>query len=104
MSLWLFGLWTIFGVLFVVRAVIRGKASPLNQPVQLGPVEHPFRWFVGAVNWWHRLWALVVIVAVGYGCLVDSTTRLIVAITVTTMVAVSIFWKRRHRRDPGAAA
>jgi hypothetical protein len=103
MSLWLFCFWALLGVLFVTQALIRGKASALNQPVRLGFFEHPVRWFVAALSWWHRLVALAILVAVGYGCFVDSTTRLIVAITVTTMVIVSAVWRRRHGRDPGAA-
>jgi hypothetical protein len=104
LSWWFFGLWAAFGVLFVVLAATRGKKSALNQPVRLGPLEYPLRWFTTAVTWWHRLVALGILAAVAYGCVVDATTRLIVAITVTVMVAVTILWRRGHRRDPGAAA
>jgi hypothetical protein len=50
------------------------------------------------------LLAVLILVAVGYGCIVDSTTRLIVATTVTVMAIVTVLWKRRQRRDPNAAA
>ena len=103
MTLWLFGVWALFGILFVVQIVIRGKASPLNRPVELGPLEHPVRWFVTGLSWWRRLGVLVILAAVGYGCVVDATTRLIVAVTITAMAAVTLIWRRRHARDRGAA-
>ena len=105
MKLWmvLFGFWTLFGGLFVVQVMTRGKSSVLNRPVRLGLLEHPLRWFVGALGWWHRIVVVGILVAIGYGCIVDAYTRVVVFITVAAMVVVVLIWRRKHSHDETTA-
>jgi hypothetical protein len=103
LSIALFVFWALFGVLFVVQVLARGKRSVLSRPVRLGLFEHPLRWFVGALGWWHRIVVIGILVAIGYGCIVDTYTRVVVAITVVAMVVVVLVWRRRNLRDETTA-